>query len=179
MAGRSTRMRERAAVLAGVAEHGRRGRGRRRLQVGVGKDQVGRLAAQLQGDPLDRPGRPGHDALPDLGRAGEGDLGHVRVLDQPPADHPARPGEHVDHPWRDARLGEVLAQRAVSGVSPAGLSTTVLPAARAGASFQEAMVRGKFQGTISPTTPSGSWKVRSTPPATGMVSPSSRSGAPA
>jgi hypothetical protein len=68
---------------------------------------------------------------------------------------------------------------AVSGVSPAGFSTTVLPAASAGASFQEAMVSGKFHGTISPTTPSGSRKVRSTPPATGMVSPSSRSGAPA
>ena len=69
--------------------------------------------------------------------------------------------------------------RAVSGVSSAGLSTTVLPAARAGATFHEAMTSGKFQGTISPTTPSGSRKVMSTPPATGIVWPSSRSGAPA
>ena len=68
---------------------------------------------------------------------------------------------------------------AVSGVSAAGFSTTVLPAASAGATFQEAIRSGKFQGTISPTTPSGSRKVMSTPPATGIVWPSRRSGAPA
>ena len=68
---------------------------------------------------------------------------------------------------------------AVSGVSAAGFSTTVLPAASAGPSFQEAIASGKFHGVISPTTPSGSRKVTSTPPATGMLEPSSRSGAPA
>ncbi|MCY1563311.1 hypothetical protein D9M68_1008610 [compost metagenome] len=45
-----------------------------------------------------------------------------------------------------------------SGVCSAGLSTTQLPAARAGASFQAAISSGKFQGMIWPTTPSGSWK---------------------
>ena len=45
-----------------------------------------------------------------------------------------------------------------AGVCSAGFSTTQLPAARAGASFQTAMSRGKFQGMIWPTTPSGSWK---------------------
>ena len=69
--------------------------------------------------------------------------------------------------------------RAVSGVSSAGLSTTVLPAARAGASFHEAIVNGKFHGVISATTPSGSRNVIATPPATGIVSPSARSGAAA
>ena len=68
---------------------------------------------------------------------------------------------------------------AVSGVSSAGFSTIVLPAASAGATFHEAITSGKFQGTISPTTPSGSRNVMSTPPATGIVLPSSRSGAPA
>ena len=68
---------------------------------------------------------------------------------------------------------------AVSGVSSAGLSTTVLPAASAGPSFHAAIVSGKFQGTISPTTPSGSRTVHACPPATGIVSPSRRSGAPA
>ena len=52
---------------------------------------------------------------------------------------------------------------AVSGVSSAGLSTTVLPAASAGANAQPAIGIGKFHGTIAPTTPSGSWKVTSTP----------------
>ena len=45
---------------------------------------------------------------------------------------------------------------ALSGVISAGLSTTVLPAARAGAKPQPAMAMGKFQGTMTPTTPRGS-----------------------
>jgi hypothetical protein len=36
------------------------------------------------------------------------------------------------------------------------LSTTVLPAASAGPSFQLVNISGKFHGTIWPTTPSGS-----------------------
>ena len=52
----------------------------------------------------------------------------------------------------------------------------MLPAASAGAIFQAAMHSGKFQGTISPTTPSGSRTVQAWPPATGIVSPKSRSG---
>ena len=36
---------------------------------------------------------------------------------------------------------------------------------------------GKFQGTMTPTTPSGSLKVMSTPPATGICLPYKRSGA--
>ena len=65
---------------------------------------------------------------------------------------------------------------AVRGVISAGLSTTVLPAASAGAKPQPAIGIGKFQGTITPTTPSGSWKVMSTPPATGICLPTRRSG---
>ena len=44
---------------------------------------------------------------------------------------------------------------AVSGVVSAGLSTTVLPAASAGASFQASISSGKFHGMICPATPSG------------------------
>ena len=47
--------------------------------------------------------------------------------------------------------------RMLSGVCSAGFSTTQLPAASAGASFQTAISSGKFQGMIWPTTPSGSW----------------------
>jgi hypothetical protein len=68
---------------------------------------------------------------------------------------------------------------AVSGVSSAGLRTTVLPAASAGASFHDAMTSGKFQGVMSATTPSGSRTVIARPPAIGIVSPLGRSGAPA
>lgn len=48
---------------------------------------------------------------------------------------------------------------AVSGVCSAGLSTTVHPAASAGPSFQTAMSRGKFHGTMAATTPTGSRRV--------------------
>ena len=67
---------------------------------------------------------------------------------------------------------------AVSGVSSAGLSTTAFPAASAGAKPHAAIVIGKFQGTMIPTTPYGSWNVMSMPPATGICCPASRSGAP-
>ena len=66
---------------------------------------------------------------------------------------------------------------AVSGVYCAGLTITVLPAASAGAKPQAAIGIGKFHGTMTPTTPSGSWKVTSMPPATGICRPDSRSGA--
>ena len=80
---------------------------------------------------------------------------------------------------RPASRASSAIRMAVSGVSSAGLSTTVLPAASAGAKPQPAIGIGKFQGTMTPTTPSGSWKVRSVPPATGICRPNSRSGAPA
>ena len=68
---------------------------------------------------------------------------------------------------------------AESGVSSAGFRTTVFPHASAGPSFQLAMFAGKFHGTMSPTTPSGSRNVAATPPATGIVSPPCLSIAPA
>ena len=44
---------------------------------------------------------------------------------------------------------------AVSGVSSAGLSTTVQPAASAGPILRVAIAAGKFQGVISSDTPTG------------------------
>ncbi len=44
---------------------------------------------------------------------------------------------------------------AVSGVNSAGFRTTVLPSARAGATFQASIRNGKFHGMIWPTTPTG------------------------
>jgi hypothetical protein len=93
------------------------------------------------------------------------------VLREPLADGAPRPGDDVEDSFGEARLESSARRSALRGVSPAGLSTTVLAHASAGASFQLAMFRGKFHGVISPTTPSGSRKVMSTPPATGMVSP--------
>ncbi len=45
---------------------------------------------------------------------------------------------------------------AVSGDFSEGFSTIELPVASAGPSFQDAMISGKFQGTIAATTPTGS-----------------------
>src|ERR1700679_4246379 len=45
--------------------------------------------------------------------------------------------------------------KAQSGVSDAGLITTVLPATRAGKIFHEGIAIGKFHGVIRPTTPRG------------------------
>ena len=43
-----------------------------------------------------------------------------------------------------------------AGVSSAGLSTTVLPHASAGATFQDSSISGKFHGATAATTPAGS-----------------------
>ena len=47
---------------------------------------------------------------------------------------------------------------AFHGVSGAGLSTTVLPVASAWPSLLIVTSNGKFQGTIAPTTPTGSFQ---------------------
>jgi hypothetical protein len=48
---------------------------------------------------------------------------------------------------------------AVSGVSDAGLKTTVSPDTSAGAIFQIGMATGKFHGVMMPTGPTGSLTV--------------------
>src|SRR6478672_5320515 len=59
-----------------------------------------------------------------------------------------------------------------SDVFDAGLITTVLPHASAGAIFQTASISGKFHGVIAPTTPIGSRSVYVNAfSATGIVSP--------
>ena len=45
--------------------------------------------------------------------------------------------------------------RAVRGVYSAGFRMTVLPAAKAGATFQASISSGKFHGIIAPQTPKG------------------------
>ena len=109
-AGACTRMRERAqqswpalpntahGAAAAAASH-----------VGVGEHEVRRLAAQLQRDALDRLRRARGDPAADLGRAREGDLGHVGVLDEPRAAGGARPGDDVHDALGQARLdGDAL-----------------------------------------------------------------------
>ena len=59
-----------------------------------------------------------------------------------------------------ASVSRSASASAVSGVSAAGLSTTVQPAARAGPIFRVAMAAGKFHGVISSDTPIGWCMVR-------------------
>ena len=75
-----------------------------------------------------------------------------------------------------ARSASAASASAVSGVSLAGFSTTVQPAASAGETFRVIIEHGKFHGVIAPQTPigcriassraSGRW--------VGMVSPYTR-----
>ena len=71
--------------------------------------------------------------------------------------------------------------QAQPGTMSAGLRTTQLPKASAGATFQAGMAMGKFHGVISPTTPTGS-RVTSTPTpgrTEGRTSPARRKHSPA
>ena len=66
-------------------------------------------------------------------------------------------GDDVDDALGEAGLEHQLAQpSAESGVCSAGFSTAVQPAASAGATFETAIMSGKFHGTIRPATPTGS-----------------------
>ncbi len=49
------------------------------------------------------------------------------------------------------------ARLAISGVSSAGLASTVLPAASAAATWPVKMASGKFHGLMQTTGPSGRW----------------------
>ena len=133
---RCTRIRERAQqscpALSKTA-YGARRRGL--LEVGVGEDDVGALAAELQRHPLHLVGAAGHDPLADLGRAGE-----ARSCGRPGARRTAAPtteplpGSTVNtSSGSPASSASSPSRIAVSGVSSAGFSTTVLPAASAGA----------------------------------------------
>ena len=130
------------ADLAGVQED----RGQREvdggLEVGVGEDDVGVLAAEFQRDLLHgrRPPaammrRPGRQA------AGERHHVHVGVLGQRRADLGARrPARGWRRPaGRPASSSRRISMIAVDGVSSLGLSTNVLPAASAGATFQRGL----------------------------------------
>ncbi len=165
-----------AAVLSGVVEEGHGGGGRGGLQVGVGEDDVGALAAEFEGDALEVRGALGPHLLADGRRPGEDDLGDAGVFDEGVPGDRAVPGEHLEHALRKAGLqGESGEAQGGEGVVSAGLRRTAFPAARAGAAPQAAMGMGKFQGAMTPTTPSGSRKVTSTPPGTGICRPVRRS----
>jgi hypothetical protein len=98
-----------AAVLPGVAEDGEDGT-RGFFEVGVREDEAGGLAAQFQGDAFDVAGCEALDLDADLGRAGEGDLAHVRMAGESRTGGAARAGNDIEHSRRDAGLASQLGQ---------------------------------------------------------------------
>ena len=99
-----------AAVLAGVVEDPVGGGGRGLLQVGVGEDDVGALAAELQGDRLHLLRAARHDPLAHLGAAGEDDLADVGVVDEALADDRPLARHDLEHALGDAGLERELAE---------------------------------------------------------------------
>ncbi|MNS80774.1 hypothetical protein D3C72_1144680 [compost metagenome] len=65
-------------------------------------------------------------------------------------------------PGKPARSRILNSSQAAPGVCSDGLSTNVLPKAKAGAIFQAGIAIGKFHGVISATTPTG-WRLICTP----------------
>jgi hypothetical protein len=59
-----------------------------------------------------------------------------------------------------ASVSSCATSKAVSGVSSAGFSTTVQPAASAGPTLRVAIAAGKFHGVSSSATPTALRKVR-------------------
>ena len=99
----------RVAGLAGVEVDPLERAADRAVHVGVREDDVGRLAAQLEGYPLERAPRLGPDLASHLGRAGEGDLVDSRVVDERRTGL-AITGEDIYHAGWEARLERQLAE---------------------------------------------------------------------
>ncbi len=78
------------------------------LDVGIGEDDVGPLAAELELDALQVAGGSLNDRPPDGGRASKGDLANVWVAGQVLAGGPPRPRNDVDDAGRDAGLTHEL-----------------------------------------------------------------------
>ena len=96
--------------------------------------------------------------MPDLGRAGEGEHPHGLVAGEHGSDSDRVAVHDVEHARRQPGAGPSSASAsALSGVSLAGFSTTVQPAASAGATLRAIIRAGKFHGVIAATTPTG-WR---------------------
>src|SRR3546814_6507702 len=89
------------ADLSRIGEDRPRGAGARLGDIDVRKDDDRRLAAQLQGNALQRVGGGAVDDLADLGRAGEGDLVDQRATDHAVTAGFAQAGDVVERARRE------------------------------------------------------------------------------
>ena len=123
---------------------------------GVVEDDVGGLAAELEGDLLVRCpatdfaiARPTSVEPVNATLSTSGWATSARPVSPAPVTMLTTPG------GRSACWQISANSSAVSGVVSAGLSTTVLPQASAGAIFHASISSGKFHGMTWPATPSG------------------------
>ncbi|GAA3241071.1 hypothetical protein GCM10020256_63680 [Streptomyces thermocoprophilus] len=72
------------------------------LQVGVGEDDVGALAAEFEGDAFDAVGALGEDLLADGGRPREDDLGDAGVFHEGVPGDGAVTGQHLEEAFGQA-----------------------------------------------------------------------------
>ena len=91
-----------AAALAVIEEDGAGGAGDGLVDIGIGEDDGGRFAAQLQRHLLQISGRGFHDQLAHFGGSGKGDLVDQIVRGQRRAGAFAVAGEDVDDACREA-----------------------------------------------------------------------------
>ena len=124
------------------------------VEIGVVEDDERTLAAELEGQLLARAGGRLADDAADFRRSGERDLVDVGMLRRSPRRSSPSPVTMLTTPGGSPASCAISAKHsAVSGVNSAGLSTTVFPAASAGAIFHASISSGKFHGMICPTTP--------------------------
>lgn len=128
------------------------------VEIGIGKDDVGRLAAQFEETgmifsaataPIRRPVAvpPVKVTLAIPGWATRA----APVMAPVPGNTDSRPF------GRPASSHSFASSSASSGVNSDGLTITAFPAARAGATFCASLAIGEFHGVMAAITPSGSW----------------------
>ena len=137
----------RATVLAGVGKHAHRRGARRFFDIGIGENDVGRLAAEFEGDAFDARARPGRMMWEPISVEPVKEILRTSgcSTSASPISPPA-PGDDLQHARRaDRPRARVRPSRsALSGESEAGFSTTQLPAASAGADFPAGNREGKI-----------------------------------
>ena len=110
--------RARRAHLALIRERAEERAVHCRLEIGVGEDDVGILAAQLDRHALDRVGRSADHEAPGIHAARERDLVDARIGDQRRAGRGSVTRDDVHDAWRQVQrfenLGEQRAQTAAS-----------------------------------------------------------------
>ena len=146
------------AGLASIAELDQIQVGGRLVEVGVGKDDEGRVPAQLHGEAAHPFSAAAGQELSNFSRAGEREARQVPVGEQGVADLSGRPCEYqVDHALRETSLGDRLedgqcCQRGLLGGLDDHRATWRRVAAAALRMINRA---GKFHGVMATTGPTG------------------------